>query len=186
MGKDSFNKPNLSSTDHTPFLEILSLPMSFYFLPTNIMSLSPLLLQFALLLCYFVLFFSLIQFILHAELKKSCWMDCDCPNPTGNLLQDYLSKPWLPWRTTLWHWLGIFATRFHLHLAVQANRASTTLTEVFHSEMQSALHTVLCDEKGIPGPEKNLMEGNTWQHISRLKLTINIITPSLNFSTLDL
>ena len=163
MVKDSFNKPNLSSTDDMPFFEILSLPMSFHFLPTNIMYLFPLLLQFALPLCYCVLCcLSLVQFTLDTELRNSCWMDCDCPNPTGHLLQDYLSKPSLPWRTTLWHWLGISATRFHLHLAVQDNRASTSLIEVLHSEMRSALHTVLCDEKGIPGPEKSLMEGNTW------------------------
>lgn len=130
MGHNSFNKLNPHSTDVIPFSEILLLPMPFYFLSTNIMRLPPLLLQYVLLLCYCIFCcLSLVQFTLDVELIKSCWMDLDGPNPTGHLFQECLSKPSLSWRTKLWHYMGIFAIRFHLHFAVQAGRASTSVTE---------------------------------------------------------
>lgn len=105
----------------------------------------------------------------NTKLIKSCWLDGDWPNPTGHLFQDCLSKLSLSWRTKLWHWLGISATRFHLHFAVQASRVSTSPTEGSVPSQRDTKYTACRSQWWERSSwSRKGADGNSWEHIFRL------------------
>ena len=129
MGNNSFNKPNSSSIVVTLF-ENLLLSMPLYFLPTNMMPLPQLLLPHHFL--YYAIVFSTafplsISHETHYWQSRADWMVT--VQAQQGIFQDYLSKPSLSWKTKLWHWLGIFAVRFHLHFVNHTSRVSTCPTK---------------------------------------------------------
>lgn len=129
-GEQLIYQTQLNLHEVMPFFEILILPTLFYFLPTNIMSLPQLLLPHSLL--YYAIESS-AAFPCPVHMRHTTdnvvltrwWL----PNPNRASLSRLPLKTITLREDKLWHWLGIFATRFCLHFAVYSSRVSTSPTE---------------------------------------------------------